>query len=136
MAAAFVSQTFAFALLSVRRHRALVVTYLSALALTAALAAELTATHGGRGAAVAVAIGETFAAITAAVVYARSGAGPAPSPAVLPRVALAAAIAASAALIPAHPLVKVAAATVAYFAVLLGLGAIPQELLAEIRRRT
>jgi O-antigen/teichoic acid export membrane protein len=135
LAAAFVSQAFAFALLSLRRHRELLLIYGVALAVAAGLTAVLASTDGARGAAIAVAVGEVASAIVAGIAYLRAVRGAHISFALVPRVAVAAAAATGAALaLGGHAALQAAVAAVCYFVVLLALRGIPEELLAELRR--
>lgn len=79
----------AFALLTLRRYRALLVANLAALVTTAGLTVVLAESDGAQGAAVALIAGEVV--LAGAYIVALTRAGLRPSPATMPRVALAAA---------------------------------------------
>jgi O-antigen/teichoic acid export membrane protein len=135
LAAAWISQAFGYALLSLRRHRMMLLGSTANLVLASVLCGVLTASNGGEGAATAVAIGEVSVAVSYGIAYVRAMPRHRLALGVLPRVAAATAAATLAAvLIGAHPLVQATAASVVYFGALLALRAIPQELLDELRR--
>ena len=136
LVAAFVTQTFGFALLSLHRHRALLLANLVGLALTAGLTAILASTDGARGAAVAVVIGEVGLAVAMLVAFARNE--PRPKVSLLPfvRVGVAAAVAVGGAVLIGGPSVVMALVGTALFgAAAFALGAVPDELIDVVRRR-
>lgn len=133
--ATFVAQTFSFALLSLRRHRALLIASCGSLLLVTGLTAVLVPPYGGRGAAIAVAVAEVAlafilgGALIRAMPRARLGLG------VLPRTALATAFGVGVSAAVGGPAVlMVALSTVVYFGALLALRGIPQELIVEASR--
>jgi O-antigen/teichoic acid export membrane protein len=133
--ASFVAGAVGFVLLSLKMYRALMVTSLVALITTAALAAVLASASGAEGAAVATVVGEGVLAAGSVVALRRAYLNLTPSLAASPRIALAATPGVLLHLVGGIPDVAgVALATVAYFALLLGLRAIPDEALAEVRR--
>ncbi len=130
---AFLTSPFVYALLSLHRHREVVLASLVALATLAAGLALLVPDHGAVGAAIATAVGEAvlaaccFAFVVRAGVALRLGRAP--------RVLLAAAPAAiPVVLLPAIP--AALAAEVVFVGLLLALRAVPDELLDVIRRRS
>lgn len=136
LAAAFVSQAFGYALLSIRKHGAILAINLISLAAAAALTLLLAADHGARGAAVAVALGEVVSAVVSAVAFARALPDSRPVTRTLLRMALATAAGLGVAAIPGVPAVVLAVlAMSAYLAVLWVLGGIPDEIVTELRRR-
>ncbi len=129
----FVSAVWGMALLSLRRNRELMFVNLAALIVGSVLVVVLASTHGAQGAALGTAITEVTLAAAVPFVLHRTDPHLVPSMAVVPRVALAAGAAALVALLPGLPaIVLVVLATVLYFAILLAVRAIPQELLDEL----
>jgi O-antigen/teichoic acid export membrane protein len=136
LGAAFVTQTFGFALLSLRRHRELLWVSLGALTLTAALTAVLASEHGGEGAAAAVAGGEVALALAIGVAFARS----LPSARLpldsLARVGVALGAGTGVALLVGGPaLVMAAVGCVVYVVVVWAVGGVPAELTQRLRPR-
>jgi len=138
--ATFVSVTWSTALLSLYRHRALLVANLVALGASMAITLVLVPVLGAKGAAIATVSGEATLAVIYTVAIAR---GPRPirvSLGVVPRVGLAVAAAAALLLVPGfRGAAMVAAATAVYFAVVLAVRAMPPEILqavSEGRRRS
>ena len=130
----FVSAVWGMALLSLKQNRALLVINLGALVLGSLLVITLTEAYGADGAAAATAVTELALASVVPVVMRRRAPQMVPSMAVVPRVLLAGGVAALLVLIPGLPtIVLVVAATLVYFAILLGLRAVPEELIAELR---
>jgi O-antigen/teichoic acid export membrane protein len=135
LAFSFAAAALNYGLLSLRAHREVLVSVLVAFAAAVALAAVLSAEHGGDGAAVAVSAGELVLAGAAYAALRMRHPDVAPSLSSVPRVIVAAALAAAPALIPGLPVVAaIAAATVIYVGLLFALRAVPEELLAELRR--
>jgi O-antigen/teichoic acid export membrane protein len=135
LGAAFVSQTFGFALLSMRRHREILVLSIVSLVLTAALTALLTASDGVRGAAIAVAIGEVGTALAAGIAFHRALPDARVPLAPLWQVSVALAAAAGGAIALGGPsLVQAAVGAVIYVAVLAAVRGIPPEVTEELRR--
>jgi O-antigen/teichoic acid export membrane protein len=134
---AFVTQTFAFALLSLHRHRALLVANIVGLACTGVLTAVLASADGARGAAIAVLIGETALALSMMAGYLRHSQRPTVRFGQVWRVALAAAVAVGAAIGVGGPSVLMAVVgIVVYAGAALVLRAVPPELLELVRRRS
>jgi O-antigen/teichoic acid export membrane protein len=130
LVAAFVTQTFGFALLSLHRHRALLVINLVGLALTGGLTGVLAHTDGARGAAIAVAAGEAGLATAALVAYLRHTPRPALHLGIVPRLALAVAVAIAVAVVIGGPaLVSTIIGVAVYGLAALALRAVPAELL-------
>jgi O-antigen/teichoic acid export membrane protein len=138
VAAVFVGNVWALALLSLHLHRVILILNLTLLALVAAGVAVLAPLYGAQGAAVATASVELMAAVAGAIVLVRGRAHLRPSLRVLPKVAVAAAIGATPMLLTGTPIAgRVALSTCLYAAVLLWRGAFPSDLgeLLGLRRR-
>jgi O-antigen/teichoic acid export membrane protein len=131
--ASFPAMVFGFTLLSLRRHRELLVVNLVALAFTAALVTVLTLADGARGAAIATTIGEFVLAIALAVALVRAAPHLRPSLAIVPKIAIAGAAGASLALLGLSPLPLAIAASAVFIGVLLVIRGVPEELLIELR---
>jgi O-antigen/teichoic acid export membrane protein len=135
----FVSVTCGFILLSLRRHRAILVGNIVPLAFGVTLTLILAGPHGANGAAIATVVGEAGLAI--AMLSLAIGKGPGRVPLSLrafPQVALAAGLATlvSVLLLPhVHELAVAVVATLVYFGVLYPLGLIPSELRDAIAAR-
>jgi O-antigen/teichoic acid export membrane protein len=130
----FVSALWGMILISLRRYRELMLVSLVSLVVGIILVTALASTHGALGAALGTAITEVAGAMFIPLVLLRSDREVVPSMTEVPSVALAAALAALVVVIPTVPVIAlVAMATVIYFATLLALGAIPDELLHELR---
>ena len=133
MLAAFVTVLWGLALLSLRRHRELIVMNLVGLIVSVALTLALAPSHGAQGAAVATALGEIAIVVAGAVFVVRSVENLRLPLGVLPRVGVAAGAAAALVLVPGLPdIVLLVLAAGVYFGVLFALGAIPKELLVEL----
>jgi O-antigen/teichoic acid export membrane protein len=136
MLASFVLASFGFTLISLRRHRALLIANLVAFVVSLCLTLTLGAAEGARGAAWATLAGETVLALGYLVALVRHDPRSRPSLRGLARVAVAAALALALALVPGLPDVVRAALGGALYAVLaLAMGAVPPELTAFARRR-
>lgn len=126
----FVAAVFGYALLSIRRHRGVLAMNAAALVLVAATVPPLASAFGAEGAAAGTVIGELGLALAGFLLLARAGMPLGLGAA--PRVALASGLA----LLPALLLPALPAACVAMLIFLLVarvVGAIPEELLVEVR---
>lgn len=128
--ATFVGTVWGFGLLSLGRHRAILLFNLAALAAIVVAVSILSSLDGARGAAIgASAVEVAYAVIGARVlIYGRPHLRP--SLRVLPKVTLAIAFAATPLLIPASEPVRVALSGAIYLAALVILRALPPELVA------
>jgi O-antigen/teichoic acid export membrane protein len=130
--ATFVAVACGFPLLTLRRYRAVLLSNLLALAISASLTLALAPSLGARGAALATLIAEFGLALSQAVMLRRAAGG-----IVLPLTTVGAAAAAGGAavtvgvLLPVHPLIGIVVASAVYFGVLQLLGRFPPEV-AEI----
>jgi O-antigen/teichoic acid export membrane protein len=135
LAASFAVGTWGFALLSLRRHRELVIVNTASLVFAAGLVAVLAATHGAEGAAVATLCGEVGMAVGSAVLLTRAHPELRPRLAVLIPIALAASAGGALALVRGVPnAVQIAVAVLVYSGVLLALRAVPAEITIEARK--
>jgi O-antigen/teichoic acid export membrane protein len=128
---AFLAVTGGYVMVSLNRNRVLVLANVGALVLSGAITLVLADGLGARAGAVANVAGETAIAAVYLVVVSRQMAL---SGRVVPRVAVAAGLAAAPALLGPAPIVLGVLATAIFFAVLLVLRAVPQELLDAIPR--
>ncbi len=136
LGATFVGIVWANGLLSLALYRQILVLNTAGLVGIVILLALVVPGHGARGAAVATAAGEIFAAIAGGAVLIRRHRSLARSLRSLPRVALAAAVGAASLAIPdLSSLERMVIAGVAYLLVLLALGAYPAELKAMLPPR-
>ncbi|MGI8632901.1 MAG: polysaccharide biosynthesis C-terminal domain-containing protein [Solirubrobacterales bacterium] len=138
LAASFLLATGGYALMSLNRLRALLVTNLVGLVATAALATVLIPRWGADGGAAAALAGESLLALGYAIALRRSGssAGARISSRTLAPVLLAAgASSAPAVLLDLPAVAAVAAATIVYFVILFGLRVIPDELVDALLAR-
>ncbi len=135
--ASFVGSVWAYTLLSLHRHRQILVVSLLALALTVALTAVLASADGARGAAIGTTIGEyAFVLMLGIAVYA-TGLRPAISWGAVPRSLIGAALGAATLAIPGLPdFVRIALALGIYGAALLALRAVPREILEQLPWRS
>jgi O-antigen/teichoic acid export membrane protein len=135
--ATFLSITWSIALLSLHRHRALLLTNLVGLGASMAITLALVPVLGAKGAAIATVAGEMTLAITYSLTVIRAGIRV--SLGVVPRAALAVAAASALLLIPGlRSLALAVAATAVYFVVAFVVKAMPPEIVAAIaegRRR-
>jgi len=132
----FLLSTWSFALISLHHHRVLVLTNLSAFLASSILTFALAPGHGARGAAIATVVGEAVLAAGCLIALVRARPDLRPDFGIVPRVVLAAAVAVGVAVVsglPALPNALVAAAL--YTAGVLVLRAVPEELLVLVRRR-
>jgi O-antigen/teichoic acid export membrane protein len=129
IAATFVATACGFTLLSLRRHKALLLPNLLALGLTAALSFALIPPYDEQGAAVATVAAEVTLAIAMAVLTLRSASGLRLPLEILPFCLAAAGLSACVLLVPGiHDAIQVVVATIIYFGLLATLGRIPSEL--------
>jgi O-antigen/teichoic acid export membrane protein len=134
LVASFVAALFGYALLSLRRHRAVLAMNAAALAAMAIAGAALIPSHGAAGAASATAISEAVLAGAGALALAGTGALGGIRLAVVPRlvVAVAAGVAAAwASGLPSLPAALLALLVCAALALVLRV--VPHELLIELR---
>jgi O-antigen/teichoic acid export membrane protein len=134
--ASFVSAVWGYALLSMHRHRDVLLCSLTSLTVTIALAVSLTSADGARGAAIATTVGEALlSAVLGFAVY-RSGVHPAVSWSNIPRVLGAAVLGGATLAIPGIPdVVRLVLALALYGGALLALRAIPREIVEQLPRR-
>ena len=128
LVASFVVAGCSYGLLSLHRHRLLLLVNLAALTVSIALTVVLASTDGARGAAIATICGETT--LAAASIIALSWSRPAHRPRLIPAVKVlgAGGVAATASLIASMPsLVAAVIAVVVYGAIVLGAGVLPSE---------
>jgi O-antigen/teichoic acid export membrane protein len=134
LGAAFITQTFGFALLSLHRHRELLIIHVTALLATSVLTAVLCSTHGIDGAAVAVAIGELALAAFSGIAFHRSLPRAAVPLGAIPRVVVAGAAGAGVALAVGGPsVVQAALGSAVFWGVALVVRAVPAELTEQLR---
>ena len=132
----FVGSACGFALLSLRRQRAVMAAIGLGLVINLALTVVLGAAHGAVGAAIAITVADVVIAVTALTLLIRSSAEMRfPLRPMLPVIPAAAAGAAFA-LTGLPSLVQAIAASVVYFAILLALRAIPPEVAEAVLRRS
>jgi O-antigen/teichoic acid export membrane protein len=130
--AVFVGAVWGFALLSLGRHRAILLFNLYALAAVIVCAAIGASVDGARGAAIGTSAVELANAVIGLRLLAHGRGHLHPSLRVVPKVALAAVLAAAPALLPISEPARVAVSAVIYLAALLALRALPAELLALV----
>jgi O-antigen/teichoic acid export membrane protein len=133
--ATFVGTVWGFGLLSLGRHRAILMFNLSALAAVVVAVSVLASADGARGAAIGTSAVELANAIVGAWLLAHGRAHLRPSLRVLPKVAIAIAIAAAPALIDVSEPARVAISAALYLLALVLLRALPSELLALLPSR-
>ena len=132
---AFQVATWSLALLSLREHNSLLVCNAVAAVIAAAGTVILAGTFDAMGAAVATLAAEAILAVAYLIALRRRHAALVPSAGVVPKVLAAAAVGASASLLPVHPLVQGAVGMLGFGAVLAVTRAVPPELLNALRRR-
>lgn len=134
--ATFIAVACGFPLLTLRRYRAVLVSNLLALAISATLTLALAPSLGARGAALAALIAECGLALSQAVMLRRAAPGVPLPLATLAATALAAGLAVAAGVVlPLHPLIGVLVASVVYLAALALLGRFPPEVREVISAR-
>ncbi len=125
----FAAVACGYPLLMRRRYREVLYANLLALAVSALLTLILAPSLGARGAALAALVGESGLAVSQAVLLRRAAPGVQLRPSTILVVALAGGVAvAIGLLLPVHPLIAVAAASLVYFAILRLLGRFPPEV--------
>jgi O-antigen/teichoic acid export membrane protein len=136
LVAAFTTAVWSYALLSLRRHREILLVNLGALVLSIVLTVVLASADGARGAAIATTVAE--AVLTACLYVALRRSAPTVRPRVehAARVVLAAAVAGATILVPgigdaAHLVLALAV----YAGALVAFGGLPPELYAAVRGR-
>jgi O-antigen/teichoic acid export membrane protein len=136
LVASFVGAVWGYALLSLRRHRTVLLCSLASLAVTIALTASLTEADGARGAAIGTTIAEALFSLLLGISVVRAGIRPSISWVGVPRVLAAAALGAAALALPGvSDVVRAVLALAVYGGALLALRAIPREILDELPER-
>jgi O-antigen/teichoic acid export membrane protein len=133
--ATFVGTVWGFGLLSLGRHRAILLFNLFALAAVVVAVSILASIDGARGAAIGTSGVELANAVIGARLLAHGRAHLSPSMRVLPKVALALALAAAPALLPLGEPARVALSAAIYLLALMATRAFPAELLALVPGR-
>jgi O-antigen/teichoic acid export membrane protein len=134
LSASFVAALFGYVLLSLHRHRAVLVMNIAALVAIGVAGGILIPLYGARGAAAATAVSETVLGLSGAVALARSREIAALHVWVLPRLLGAAVIAVAVPVVIGLPAFPGAILGVLIYGVLaLLLRAVPEELLVELR---
>ncbi len=129
MVASFVVAGWSFGLLSLHKHRSLLITNLLSLVVSVVLTLVLAAGDGAQGAAIATIGCEATLAVSTLAALTRRRPAYRPQAAVMLKVAAAAGLAAAAAFVPDLPsLVAALVAMAVYAVVVLALGAVPGEL--------
>jgi O-antigen/teichoic acid export membrane protein len=127
--ASFVTVACGFALLSLRKHRAILLANVAALAVSATLTLALVPAYGARGAAIAVLVAEAVLMLTSLAVLVRERPAVADALRRAPAVVLAGAIACAVLLVPGLPqLGDACVAAVAFPALLLAVRRFPPEI--------
>jgi O-antigen/teichoic acid export membrane protein len=127
--ATFVGTVWGFGLLSLGRHRTILLFNLFALAAVVVAVSILASLDGARGAAIGTSGVELALAVVGARLLARGRSHLRPSTRVLPKVAIALALAATPVLLPIGEPARVALSSAVYLITLLLLRALPSELL-------
>jgi O-antigen/teichoic acid export membrane protein len=132
----FLVAHWSFTLLSLHRHRELVIANAVAVVVALVLSGVLISTHGARGAAITTISLEVVLATLYAVLLVRAHPELRPELGVLPRVlvALGAALAVGA-LLPVGVVLATGAALTVYVVLALVLGAVPEEIAAALKER-
>jgi O-antigen/teichoic acid export membrane protein len=133
--AAFVGAVWGYGLLSLGRHRAILLFNLYALLAVIVVVSITASLDGARGAAIGTSSVELANALIGLRMLTHGRAHLHPSLRVLPKVALAIAVAALPALLPIDEPARVALSLVLYLIVLLALRALPAELIALVPHR-
>jgi O-antigen/teichoic acid export membrane protein len=129
LGASFVGAVWSFGLLSLGRYRAILAINAFALLVGGSLIAALVALDGARGAAVATAVTELVLALLSGAALARSDRSLTPPLRIVPPAAAAAGLAAATTLVDLPVLASVALASATYLLALLGMRALPSELI-------
>jgi O-antigen/teichoic acid export membrane protein len=135
IAATFVAIACGYPLLSLRRHRALLLANVVPLVASVVLCFALIPLWGAIGGAVATTVAELGLAIAYLLLLTRYGEGVRLSVGILGPVALAAALGFATLALPSPDLLRTAIGAALYLAALAGLGRIPPELLEAARGR-
>lgn len=135
LAATFVAVGCGFPLLSLRRHRALLVANLVALVASVSLCFALIPSEGARGGAVATTVAEIALAVVTLALLVRASPGRSLGLGILAPVALAVGLGALLALAPLPSAAQAIAGGLVYLGVLAALGRIPVELREAFLRR-
>jgi O-antigen/teichoic acid export membrane protein len=134
MPATFLLATWAFALLSLRLYRQLVIASGTAVALALVLSGALIPSLGAKGAGITTAVLEVVLAALYGTLLMRARPDLRVSARVVPRFAVAAAAGAAAALfLPVHPLLAAGASAALFLGIMLALGAVPAEIFQALR---
>jgi len=134
--ATFLSITWSTALLSLHRHRALLVANLIGLGASMAVTLALVPSLGAKGAAIATVSGEVTLAVIYTLAVLRGPESIRVSLGVVPRAGVAVAAATALLLVPGlRDLALVLAATAVYFAVAFAVKAMPPEIVAAFGER-
>jgi len=134
--ASFTGAVWGYALLSLHRHRAVLLCSLSALAVTVAATSILTTADGARGAAIATVISETFFSLILGVAVFQGGFRPAIDWPAVARVVLAALLGAATLAVGGIPdITRIVLALALYVGALIVLRAIPREILDQLPGR-
>ncbi len=135
LAASFVSAVWGYGLLSLHRHRAVLVVSLAGLCTGGVLVTVLTAADGARGAAVATAVAEFVLALASWIALRRTGLRLDADLGAAVRVLAAAAIGLAPLALPLPDAARLALAAALYALALVAFRALPRELLDEGARR-
>ncbi|MGO9901073.1 MAG: polysaccharide biosynthesis C-terminal domain-containing protein, partial [Solirubrobacteraceae bacterium] len=131
--ASFIGSVWAYTLLSLHRHREILITSLTALLVSIVLVGTLASVDGARGAAIGTVISETTFVLMLTWATYRAGMRPEIAWSALPRVVGAATLGASVLAIPdLADVVRLALALVLYLGGLLLLRAVPMEILEQL----
>jgi O-antigen/teichoic acid export membrane protein len=134
MPATFLLATWAFALLSLRLYRQLIIASGSAVVLAIVLSGALIPPLGADGAGITTAVLEVVLAALYGTLLMRARPDLRVTATVVPRFAIAAAAGTAAALfLPVHPLLAAAAAAVVFLGLMLAMGAVPAEIFQALR---
>jgi O-antigen/teichoic acid export membrane protein len=132
----FLVATWAFTLVSLHRHRELLVANGIAVVVAVVLSVTLIPAHGARGAAITTVTLEVVLALSYAIALSRARPELRPPLGVVPRVALALGAAlATGLLLPVGVVVATVAAVAVYAVAVLALRAVPPEIAAALRER-
>lgn len=136
MIGTFLVATWGLALLSLHKHKALLIANAIALVFGTVMTLALEPSLGAKGAAIATAATEVGLGLLYVAILAGSRRDLVPSPRIVAPVVAAAGVAAAPAIVGGIPsLILAIAATLLYFGVLFALRAIPQEVTDALRRR-
>jgi O-antigen/teichoic acid export membrane protein len=132
LVASFLLPAWGIALISLHRHRALVIANLIAFTITAALTLLLAASHGAVGAAIATVCGEWIISLGYLLALARGQSGLRPDSAIVIKVMIAATPAFAVMLLGLPDVAQLAVSLAIYACTILLLRAVPRELLAML----